>query len=123
MNYLKNLIEKHRYGPWKAIFLGYLILCLLSGIGSAWGNYHFVSSALLWTLTHALYLPILLGWLALSIWAGITAGRLSGLQVIGWIAGLVTAFVFIGLLQAGISHIPGIGWRFAAILDSSHDDY
>jgi len=123
MRYLKNLIEKHRHGPWKAILLGYLAFCVLSGITCAWGDYHFLSSALLWTLTSILYLPLIVGPFALAFWVGLTVDRLSRLKVVGWIAGLVTAFFVIGLLYKTVSHIPGIGWRFNVMLESSHGDY
>ncbi|MFA0921644.1 hypothetical protein ALP73_200065 [Pseudomonas coronafaciens pv. garcae] len=123
MQYLKSLFEKHRHGPWRAILGGYGILCLFSGIGSAWGNYHFVSSALLWTLTHALYLPFLFGFFFASVWVGMTIGRVSRLQILGWIAGIATAFTLVWLISKGISHIPGIGWRFTALLDHASGDY
>ncbi len=123
MDYIRRFIEKHRYGRWKEILIGYAILCLLSGVASAWGSRHFFSSLALWTLTHALYLPVLFICLGLSIWIGMCAGRTSKLTVVGWVLG-IAAFAIMGWAIPGlIGKIPGIGWRFMVVLNSQHSDY
>lgn len=123
MDYIKRFIEKHRYGPWKEILIGYAVVCLISGAVSAWNSRHFLSSFALWSITNALYFPVIFACFGLSIWAGVLTAKISRLQTVGWIAG-VAAFFFIGwALPYMVSHIPGIGWRLLAIQSASLDDY
>ena len=123
VDYLRRFIEKHRYGRWKEILLGYAILCLLSAIASAWGSRHFLSSIALWTLTHALYLPAIFLCLGLPIWIGVHADRVSRLPAIGWIVGIASFVIVSWTIPYLVGQIPGIGWRFLAVLNSSHSDY
>lgn len=123
MDYIKHFIEKHRYGRWKEILIGYALLCLLSGGASAWGSRHFLSSFALWTLTHALYLPVLFLCLGLSIWIGMRAGRMSRLTVFGWVVGIAVFAIVSRTIPDLIGKVPGIGWRFMAVLNSQHSDY
>jgi hypothetical protein len=123
VDYIRRFIEKHRYGRWKEILIGYAILCLLSGVASAWGSRHFLSSFALWTLTHALYLPVLFLCLGLSIWIGMYSGRMSRLTVVGWVVG-IAVFAIVGwTIPDLIGKVPGIGWRFMGLLNSQHSDY
>lgn len=123
VDYIKRFIEKHRYGRWKEVLIGYAILCLLSGVASAWGSRHFLSSFVLWTLTHAIYLPLIFVCLGLSIWVGIYAHSLSRLTVVGWIVGIAAFAIVSWTIPDLIGKIPGIGWRFMAVLNSQHSDY
>lgn len=123
VDYITRFIEKHRYGRWKEILLGYAILCLLSGVASAWGSRHFLSSFALWTLAHALYLPVLFACLGLSIGAGIYVSRISRLAALGWIVGITALVVFSWTIVTVVGDVPGIGWRFLAIFDHQPGDY
>jgi hypothetical protein len=123
VDYIRRFIEKHRYGRWKEILIGYAILCLLSGLASAWGSRHFLSSFALWTLTHALYLPVIFLCLGLSIWVGMYAGRISRLTIVGWVVGIAAFAIVSWTIPSLVGQIPGIGWRFLAILNSPHSDY
>jgi hypothetical protein len=123
VDYIRRFIDKHRHGMWKEILIGYAILCLLSGVVSAWGSRHFVSSFALWTLTHALYLPVIFACLGLSIWVGVCAGKLSRLTVIGWVAGIAAFAIVSWAITNFAGQIPGIGWRFMTVLNSPHSDY
>ena len=123
VDYIRRFIEKHRYGRWKEILIGYAIVCLLSGVASAWGSRHFLSSLFLWTLTHALFLPIIFVCVGGAIWAGVYAGRISRLSVIGWIVGIAMFALVSWTIPYLVGQIPGIGWRFSAVLNSSHSEY
>lgn len=123
VDYIRRFIEKHRYGRWKEILIGYATLCLLSGLASAWGSRHFLSSFFLWSLTHALYLPVLFFCFGLSCFAGVYAGRISRLVAVGWIVGIATLAIVTWTIPDAIGKIPGIGWRFMAVLNSQHSDY
>ncbi|WP_143524645.1 hypothetical protein [Pseudomonas syringae] len=123
MEYIKRFIEKHRYGPWKGILIGYLVLCGVSGVMSAWNSRHFLPSFVLWTCTHLLYLPVMAACLGLSIWPGVLAEKSSKLPIIGWIVGIAAFFIVSVFILYLVGEIPGIGWRFKVILSSSNDDY
>lgn len=120
---IRRFIEKHRYVRWKEILIGYAILCLLSGVASAWGSRHFLSSFFLWSLTHALYLPFLFFCLGFSYFAGAYAGRISRLVAVGWIVGIAALLIVTWTIPDLIGKIPGIGWRFLSVLSSQHADY
>ena len=123
VDYIRRFIEKHRDGRWKEILIGYAILCLLSGVASAWGSRRFLSSFALWSLTHALYLPVIFLCLGLSILIGVYAARVSRLKIFGWVLGIAAFAVVSWTIPSLVGQIPGIGWRFLAILNSPHSDY
>lgn len=123
VDYIRRFIDKHRYGRWKEMLIGYAILCLLSGLASAWKSRHFISSFALWTLTHALYLPVLFICLGLPIWVGAYASKVSKLTLVGWIVGIGAFAIVSWSIPYFVGQIPGIGWRFLAVLNSQDADY
>lgn len=51
------------------------------------------------------------------------AGRMSRLTVVGWVVG-IAVFAIVGwTIPDLIGKVPGIGWRFMALLNSQHSDY
>ncbi|KTB84339.1 hypothetical protein AO069_23375 [Pseudomonas syringae pv. syringae PD2774] len=123
MGYIKGFIERHRYGPWKEVLIAYLIFCLIFGLCSAWKDRHFISSFVLWTVTNALYLPILISGMGTAIWIGVMAAKLSKFKALGWIAGIASFIGFSYVIVFVIGEIPGIGWRLLVIMDRSGSDY
>lgn len=122
LDYIKSFIQKHRYGPWKGILVGYLVLCAAAGVSSAWGSHHFLSSFALWTVTHALYVPVIFSILGFAAWAGISTGNISKSSVLGLIVGIAAFCVYSVAILNFAGEIPGIGWRFMRIINSSGSD-
>lgn len=122
MDYVKGFIKKHQRGPWKGMLIGYLALCSAAGVSSAWGSHHFLSSFALWTITHALYIPVILSMLGFAAWAGISVSNISKSSVLGLIVGIAAFCIYSLAILNFAGEIPGIGWRFMRIINSSGGD-
>lgn len=106
-----------RRDQWVAVLIGYAVICSASGLAAALGDDDFLASAALWTIANALYLPVLLGCLAVSVWAAsksLPAGIFSA-----WVSGFVTFFASIWLLCNLLPHLPGVGPHLQMLIDSA----
>lgn len=109
-------------GPGAITSLVLLVSCI-DAIRRAWSSYEFFPSFLLWWITGALYLPIIISpWVA-AYFAGTYIAKLSGRNWLGWALGLMAWFLLSGAVLTIIGLIPGIGWRFMAFSSSASGDY
>lgn len=101
-----------------------LVVSFIDAIRRAWSSHDFLPSFFLWWITEALYFPIILGPAAAAIFAGIKIAERTGKNWLGWVLGLAMLFIFGGVAIGIVGSIPGVGWRFHALMIiSSSNDY
>ena len=122
MDKLKGKLEGFVCSAPGAITSLILLISFIEAVRRAWSASEFFPSFLLWWLTGALYLPIIISPFAAAFFAGVYVAKRSGKKWLGWVAGFVTVLFFMFAVLPVIDSIPGVGWRFNALLSSSGGD-
>lgn len=119
MHKLKDKLEGFICSAPGAITSIILAVSFAEAIRRAWGAYDFFPSFLLWWITGAFYLPVILSPFVAAFFAGSYAGKRFEKNWLGWVVGLLAWFLISGAVIAIASSIPGLGWRFHSFISSS----
>ena len=65
---------------------------------------------------------MLIGSVWIGGWAGTKLFEKTGSRSVGWIVGLIVFGIVGSIVQAAVSHIPGVNWRFERASNSSEDN-
>ncbi len=105
---------------WVRVFIIIILLSMLSGVWSAWGEHGFFVEFILGTLAYALWWATILSFFG-AIFLGSAVADKTESNALGWLVGIFL-FVLISASGLGIREIPGVGWRYALIIDSAAEN-
>lgn len=93
-----------------------VVISLLSGLSSAWGQRHFVSEFSLDTIAFGIHYVSI----GTSIWVGYIAGSRLNIEArfLKWVVGVVVCAITYFVWFLGTNWIPEIGWRLDAIMNA-----
>ncbi|EJG0913780.1 hypothetical protein C4G68_RS22685 [Vibrio parahaemolyticus] len=114
-----TLIDKLVNAPnWVKYLVGFVVFCLLDGVSQAWGEKNYFSGVVEASLAVALFWGIALATFGMAVYGGTKVASRSSSNFWSWIVGLVIFTLFAVVSGLVIAEIPGVGWRYKALMGS-----
>jgi hypothetical protein len=93
------------------------LIAVVGGIQGAWGDKRPIGGFFEGAIASVLYIvPLLIFFVAIAF--AEAAQETYQSRPITWLAGIAAFFVFGGIFYTVVDNIPGVGWRFRAMINS-----